>query len=129
MAIERGKASSMARRGWKRTETPLSHFRFYSFSGNGTGIGKKTELKTDGDIRKYENRQIRMERRKIKLEWHDQIYSSIHEQSDKIIYTYGVIGPIFTNTSCVNMHNWWLVCLWIYQFPDISHVRVNSRWK
>ena len=26
----------------------LSHFRFYIFSGNRIGFGKKTELKTDG---------------------------------------------------------------------------------
>jgi len=54
--------------GRKQAEKLLSHFRFYIFSGNGIGFGEKTELKTDGDIRKYGNRQIQTESQKNKLE-------------------------------------------------------------
>ena len=41
--------------GRKWAKKLLYHFRFYIFSGNGIGFGKKKELKTDGDIRKQTN--------------------------------------------------------------------------
>ena len=54
--------------GGKQAVKRLSYFCFYIFSGNGPESEKKTELKTDRDIRKYGNRQIRMESKKFKLE-------------------------------------------------------------
>ena len=57
--------------GESRGENPdgkktLSRLRFYIFfSENGIVLGRKTELKMDGNIRKYENGQMRMESRKL----------------------------------------------------------------
>ena len=44
------------------------HFCFYIFNGNGIGFGKKMELKIDGDIWKYGNRQIRTESLELKID-------------------------------------------------------------